>query len=427
MNKVSKKLIFIQLNEINFDLIKKFYNTNNLKIIKNIIKDIKYTTSEKKYELLEPWIQWFSIFSGLKAKNHKIFRLGDGVNYKKKLLYNKIENKGYSVGAISPMNLKNTLINPSYFIPDPWTKTDSDKSFLSRQLTKILRKTVNENANNKIEIKDYFKLFGIVILAVRLKDYFYFFKLVLSSFKYKWRKALILDYIVHSIHLKLLKKKNPNFSSVFFNAGAHIQHHYLLNSKVNISKLKNPSFKVPKKKDPFIESIEFYNKILSDYFLIEDTELIIATGLTQKIVKKIDFYYRLKNHKNFLTEINIKFKDVNPLMSRDFVIEFANNTYRDIAASKLSSITLNKKKIFGLIKKRKKSLFVTLTYNKEIKENDYIYCKKNKLFNFYNKISFVALKNAVHDQKGFLFNKSSINFKKKINVAEINEKIVNYF
>ena len=73
------------------------------------------------------------------------------------------------------MNLKNTLINPSYFIPDPWTKTDSDKSFLSRQLTKILRKTVNENANNKIEIKDYFKLFGIVILAVRLKDYFFFF------------------------------------------------------------------------------------------------------------------------------------------------------------------------------------------------------------------------------------------------------------
>ena len=62
MNKISKKLIFIQLNEINFDLIKKFYRTNNLKIIKNIIKDIKYTTSEKNMNYLSHGYNGFQSF-----------------------------------------------------------------------------------------------------------------------------------------------------------------------------------------------------------------------------------------------------------------------------------------------------------------------------------------------------------------------------
>ena len=50
---------------------------------------------------------------------HGYYRLGDCKNYKDQLLFNKIENLNFKVGAISPMNLANDLKNPSYFIPDP--------------------------------------------------------------------------------------------------------------------------------------------------------------------------------------------------------------------------------------------------------------------------------------------------------------------
>ena len=46
------------------------------KIFYNSIK----TRSEQEYELLEPWIQWVSIYTGKTAKEHGVFRLGDIVN-----------------------------------------------------------------------------------------------------------------------------------------------------------------------------------------------------------------------------------------------------------------------------------------------------------------------------------------------------------
>ena len=56
-----KKLILIQLNELNFDLIKK-YPKKVQKLQLFIRKWAFQNTSEQKYELLEPWIQWVSVY-----------------------------------------------------------------------------------------------------------------------------------------------------------------------------------------------------------------------------------------------------------------------------------------------------------------------------------------------------------------------------
>ena len=75
-------------------------------------------------------------------------------------------------------------------------------------------------------------------------------------------------------------KKDPNFSSIFFNAGAHVQHHYSFNSKyISNNKSLNLDWYLPSEIDPFEESLELYDFILNDY--INKYDIIIATGLTQ--------------------------------------------------------------------------------------------------------------------------------------------------
>ena len=71
------------------------------------------TSSENNYDFLEPWIQWPSVHTGYEFSEHKIFRLGDIVKSDFPQIFEKIENKGFSVGAISPMNARNDLINPT--------------------------------------------------------------------------------------------------------------------------------------------------------------------------------------------------------------------------------------------------------------------------------------------------------------------------
>ena len=152
---VDRKLILVELNEINFDVVKLYLNKGeSLPGFSKIIKDgIIETSSEKEYNQLEPWIQWPSIHTGKNYNEHQIFRLGDMVNSSQKQIFEVVEEAGYKVGAISPMNTKNNLKNPSYFIPDPWTATPSDNSYLNKKITKAISQAVNDNASSKITLK----------------------------------------------------------------------------------------------------------------------------------------------------------------------------------------------------------------------------------------------------------------------------------
>jgi hypothetical protein len=423
------QLVLIELNEINFEYAKKYFDILKIDTIKNINKELIETESENSDEMLEPWIQWHSIHTGCTAKDHGVFRLGDAINSKKIQIFEELEANHLTVGSISAMNSINNLKNPSYFIPDPWTNTKSDDSFFSKIITLVLKDTVNNNASGKFSIKNYIYLIIIFLRFVRLKKYIIFFKFLFSSFLGKWRKALFLDLLIHEIHLNLLKSKKPNFSCVFFNAGAHIQHHYLLNSLANTTNIKNPDKILNKNQDPFKEMLEVYDGILKDYFTYSEN-IIIATGLTQSIVKKPHYYYRLINHNIFLQNLDINFLSIEPRMSRDFLIHFSDNNSRDKGYEKLKTIRMNDQIFFGVLELKDKSIFTTLTYNKEIFKNDFINVGDVE-YRIFDQVVFVALKNGHHQGNGFLYINGRIkeNFSnlKKISIFEIKDKIKNFF
>ena len=104
MNKIeTKKLILIALNEINFDIVKKYIDLdkNKLKSFQEIFKLHNFnTTSEKEYQLLEPWIQWVSAHTGKTYEEHQVFRLGDISSNKSEQIFERIESLGYKVGNV---------------------------------------------------------------------------------------------------------------------------------------------------------------------------------------------------------------------------------------------------------------------------------------------------------------------------------------
>jgi len=423
-----KKLIFIELNEINFDIVKKYNSKFNFKFFnKSFFKQLKKTYSEDDYNLLEPWIQWVSIHTGKSAKDHNIFRLGDIKNFSQEQIFEVIEKKKKIVGAICPMNAKNNLNDPAYFISDPWTKTESKPGLWNKFVAKNISEIVNTNSNKKINYKTLTNIMIILIKSFRFVNTKIYLNLFIKSLFRKWNKALILDLILHDIHIKLIKKKNTDFSTIFFNAGAHIQHHYFLNSPFikKFSNIKNPSWYIKEYYDPFEDMILFYDKILYEYSTLKDYEIILATGLSQIPYDIEKYYYRLVNHENFLRIIKINFLKVEPRMTRDFLVTFDNEKDLEIAFKKLNLINLlNKIKIFE-IDKRKLSLFVSLVINFEITENYSIFIDINRSIILKNHVSFVALKNGMHSSVGYIFSSFKINNINK--VQEIFKEINNFF
>ena len=426
--KNKKKLLLIELNEINFDIVKKYNLKFNFKFFnKSFFSQLKKTKSEDDYDLLEPWIQWVSIHTGKSAKEHKIFRLGDIKNFSHEQIFDIIEKKKKTVGAICPMNVKNNLNHAAYFISDPWTKTVSGPGLWNKFVAKNISEIVNANSHKKINYKILINILIIIIKSFRFVNLRLYFNLFFKSLFRKWNKALILDLILHDIHMKLIKKNNVDFSTIFFNAGAHIQHHYFLNSFYikKFSNIKNPSWYIKENYDPLEDMILFYDNILYEYSLLKDYEIILATGLCQIPYDRVKYYYRLVNHENFLRIIKINFLKVEPRMTRDFLVSFNNEKDLEDAFEKLNLINLlNKKEIFE-IDKRKLSLFISLVISFEINENYSMNIDTNRSVILKNHVSFVALKNGMHSSTGYIF--SSFKMNDIVNVKEIFKEINNYF
>ena len=434
---MNKKLLFIQLNEINFDLVEKYIAGSkkdkfpNLSYIKKFYNNFT-TFAESEYKNLEPWIQWASVHLGKEYNDHQIFRLGDIVKHpEQKQIFEMMEAKGFKVGAISPMNAENRLKNPTYFIPDPWTNTKPDSSRFSKRISLMLKQSVNENASNKLSFNSIITIFEIIFRTLNYRKIVFLISLVFSLKNKPWKKSLVLDYLLHNLHLYFLKKKNVDFSSIFLNAGAHIQHHYLYNTK-HISNLpKNPNWYIKPSSDPIEDMLLIYDKIIGDYVKLSknSTQLIIATGLSQVPYHEVKFYWRLKNHISFLNKIGIKFSKVWPRMTRDFEIIFTSNKELINAKNILENIFSKKDdiRIFSEIDERDKSLFVTLTYSTEIKDEDSLVINNNLEINFFNEVSFVAIKNGKHNQKGYVFCSPNLNFKtpqEPIHVSKIHNLIM---
>lgn len=433
---VKNRLILIELNEINFDMVRRYLSefpgrfTGFEKLLAN--KGI-HTSSEAVYEELEPWIQWASVHTGKSYAEHKLFRLGDVVGSQVPQIFEQLEKAGVTVGGISPMNAENRLTKPAYFIPDPWTKTPADDSWWSRRLGSAVAQAVNDNAQSKITKTSALNILLGLVRFAKFKHYPLYFKLVGKSVGASWRRALLLDLFLHDLHLSFFKNKKPQFSTLFLNAGAHIQHHYFHNSPFVTSeaKFKNPDWYISPKLDPFSEMLDVYDCIIEEYLAGGEYELIVATGLSQLPYDRIKYYYRLKDHFDFLKKIGINFLDIHPRMTRDFLVTFASIEEAAKAQNILSGLRISGKAepLFGEIENRGKELFVTLTYPDEISETDVLESQPLSL-KMLKEVAFVAIKNGMHQSKGFAFftpGVAKLALEDGSHVKGLYSTVVNYF
>jgi hypothetical protein len=402
-------LILLELNEINFSIVKEYMDSDPMLFpgLRRLMGfKVVHTTSEPRYHNIEPWIQWVSVHTGLTYEQHRIFRLGDIVGSGVPQIYESLERQGVSVGCISPMNAENRLTRPSYFIPDPWTSTRVDGSWLCKILHGAIAQVVNDNAKAKVGFISLLALALGVARFARPVNYFKYIRLLAGAKRDPWKKALLLDLLLHDMHLTLLLARKPDFSSLFLNAGAHIQHHYLLNAQPVMDRTasRNPAWYLDPQKDPVKEMLTFYDGIISEYLEVDQIEFIVATGLSQEPYKTLKYYYRLREHKDFLARVGVDCLAIHPRMTRDFLIEFADPNEMKKAIARLKSLRVEQDDIplFNEIEQRTSSAFVTLTYPNEITSATSIIVD-NVSIPLLPEVAFVALKNGMHSSTGYAF------------------------
>jgi hypothetical protein len=398
-------LLMIELNEINFEHVRDYVRLGKLPELGRLLANhaLIETSSELDHDDLEPWIQWVTAHTGLPLAEHGVFRLGDILATDLPQVWETLEAQGLRVGAISPMNANNRCKDAAFFLPDPWTATAITGSTLMKKLYGAVAQAVNDNASSRLTPGSAAWLAAGLAAYASPKNYGRYLSMVMSAARGRpWVKALVLDQLLGDIFISQVRRKRPDFATLFLNAGAHVQHHYMFNAAVYDGPHANPKWYAPEGADPVLEVYELYDRLIGQFrSAFPDDRLMIATALHQDPYPEPTFYWRLKDHAGFLAAAEVPFARVEPRMSRDFVVVCADAAEAAAAEQRLAQIRTREGVALFDVDNRGDSLFVTLTWPHDIGK-DFAYAIGNRTYEgLRDQVAFVALKNGGHNGVGY--------------------------
>jgi hypothetical protein len=402
---MAQQLLFLEFNEINLESVRYYADRRLLPNLQRLIENNGWatTTSEQRYEDVEPWIQWVTAHSGRSLDEHRVFRLGDIVQHELPQIWESLEARGLRVGALGPMNAAHRLRDPAFFVPDFWTQTRTSAPLVLVRLHEAISQLVSDNAEARLTPGSTAALLiGLAVYAAP-RNYSLYASLVLTSGSRPWRRAILLDLLLNDVFVSLVRDRSPDFATLFLNAGAHIQHHYLFSSQCYRGQHRNPEWYVAPGVDPILEVYEVYDRILGTVQTkFPAARVMIATGLHQDPHGEGTYYWRLRKHAHFLDRIRVPFVRVEPRMSRDFLLICRDTGQAAQAQARLASAIANKDGLpLFQVDNRGVDLFVTLTYPREISPGFEITVGEETFSGLDEDVVFVALKNGQHNGTGY--------------------------
>ena len=420
-----KKLLIIELNEFNHEVVYKIskkYNLKNLLFFLNQKKTKTLCEDEIEHHGLDPWVQWVSIHTGKSSSIHKVKRLGSVPNLRFPQIWETLSDKNITSGVWGAMNaIRNNCHNCLFFVPDPWTFSEKAyPSFLNYFLD--LPRYYSKNYLSPSILKLFFKSIKLFILLFNplifhdlisslLRGVFFILRNGISNSSF----FVLYDLISVSIFVSLKKKYDTSFNIIFLNSLAHIQHHHWDNkneSKKIVSCLKVLNYSI--------------GKILKS---CEKTDgLILLNGLGQKNVYRQGYcIYRQKKTSKFLKRLKIKYLRVEEGMTNDVHIFFGNSKDLIFAYELLKNCKLEDKKFFHveLDKNNTNKIFYQIDYFNSIKKDSFLKFHDEKI-NFFEYFSLLRERTGSHVPRGELFSKN-INIPKNIDNFDLNKYIYSFF
>ena len=444
-----KPIVLIEFNELcpnllnkwmadgNLQNFKEFYNSSQAFITKADVQDGLH---------LEPWIQWYSLHTGLSYQQHKVFNLTDGPKAGHEDIWDILSENNLRVANFSSMNAKPIQGEGCVFLPDPWCTTEKPFPSELNVFHNFVSRTVQEytNINGHKNLRDPI-IFLTFLLAhgLRIKTSMQIVGQLVSEVTVKrnssWKRAPLLDKLQFDIFRYYYHRLRPDFSTFFTNSTAHFQHCYWRHMDPEPFTVKPSVDEVKRYRGAILYGYQEMDKLLGEFFKLEakGAALILATGLSQQPYLKHESkggqnFYRLKNLEGMLEELGISYEMVLPVMAHQFQIRFKDDFETEKAGNILKGPKYQGKDVFWFDQNDPKTLSLICQVTTDVPENGKIgnYGSSSRSIEFYKLFyRLPEMKSGFHHPDGVLWFKTGKHkvYKRKASILDVLPTILNYF
>ncbi|MEM1020948.1 MAG: hypothetical protein AAGJ09_10745 [Pseudomonadota bacterium] len=356
-------VLLIEFNELTPHLMDQFIDDGDLPNFK-ALRDRSATAITKAdvetAENLEPWIQWYSLHSGLTYDQHGVFHLTDGPHSPHKDIFEILLNEGLTVGCGGSMNVKGFASEGSFFIADPWCAGQRSypealavfQDFIASQVREYSNPEGDGGKVTPLQFVSFMAKNGlstktIASIIKQLSEE----KIVSGSLS--WKRPAILDRLNVDVFAGLYRRYRPRFATFFSNSTAHLQHAYWRCMDPDAFTVQ-PS---QEERDRYRDAIRFGYKSMDKYLpellqLVrpEDT-VIFATALSQQpFLRKEETggqrFYRPRSVETLMAAIDVDYASLEPTMTHQFMLRAASAQKAEEAAQKLRGLYLEGQALF---------------------------------------------------------------------------------
>jgi hypothetical protein len=340
-------VLFLEINEFSPELLDLAWRELDAKNIGKLLKlnHAKTTTDDKCERFgLDPWVQWVSIHTGKTSSQHGIQHLGDVPKLEHPQIWETLSKKGLTVGVWGAMNAgKGDAENCKFFFPDPWSFSEAA---FPEELNNLLAfpRYYSKNYGEINWITAFIELLRLIKFCISPRIMKILFPLAPKLIKYGTKNGMpdyllfvLFDLVNTALFLHYHEKSKPDFSILFLNSIAHLQHHKWTEKDRLSSEMKI--------------AFTIFNGLLGMIFeaILPHEPMVIANAFSQYCSYEENKYlYRQINPEKFLIFSRIRFKKVEQAMTNDGHIFFDSVEDASNAYDILLKATVNGKQLFSV-------------------------------------------------------------------------------
>jgi hypothetical protein len=416
------KVMMVEFNELSPVLMSKWMDMGLLPNFKALHQQsttfITQSDNSSAHDL-EPWIQWYSLHTGLAYEQHGVFHLTDGPRKNFDDIFTTLMSSGLNVGCGGSMNVKGFDKDGSFFISDPWCGGQDASPASLNIFQRFVAQNVQEYSNPDAKTENVTAAKFVAFMAKHGLSAATATNIVrqlldekLKDKKLSWRRAFILDQLSLDLFASLFKEYKPDFSTFFSNSTAHLQHSYWRHMDPGAFTVKPSQSDMPIYGDAIFLGYKAMDKMLGRLqSLVGPRDLLIfATGLSQQpfLRKEADggqHFYRLRNVEAFLKMLDVEYQSVEPVMTHQFMMRFENDAQSQHAAKQLNALQLNGVPAFDLHDHGEKGIYFGLQAHHQLSPDEHLTSLlTNERWKFFElAYQIEAIKSGCHHPDGMLW------------------------
>ena len=304
---------------------------------------------------LEPWIQWYSLHTGLSFDQHKVFHLTEGAKATHDDIWRIAHAAGRRVVNFAGMNARPFDFPGSVFVADPWCEDGNAWPPALNIYNRFVGANVREYSNPDARLKagDYAKFLAFMathglrpatvaalarqLIGERTRDR-----------RRSWKRATLLDRMQMDVFRHYYRKTKPDYATFFINSTAHLQHSYWRQFQPDAFTVQPDARSSALYGEAIKTGYIAMDRLLGEFMALADANdamLVFATALSQQPYLAAEesggrHFYRLRDVEAFFRRFALTYRDIDPTMTHQYFVRFDSESDREKTHEALKSFTL---------------------------------------------------------------------------------------